>query len=147
MATRKKRNMQGGVFKFFVTLPSYLFFFSSLILFPQSVLAQLEQSLPPTNSSRDLARHVLGLQLYAKLCAECHGAKGEAPAEIRALLKPAPSDLRAENYRYGSSEKEIAQTIRLGRGVNMFRFDNRLSAEQIDALAKYVRTLRLTSTP
>ncbi len=86
-----------------------------------------------------------GALLYKKLCAQCHGSRGKAPEEILKLLSPAPSDLSAAEYRYGSSEKTIAENISQGRGLNMFRFDNRLSSEQIIALAKYLRTLQINS--
>ncbi len=142
MEARKKRNIGSRLFRTFCIFFLIEFLVQTLFSGIDFVSAQSEQAPPPASTSRDLARHVQGLQLYAKLCAECHGPDGQAPAEILGLLQPPPPDLRAKQYRYGSSEKEIAETIRRGRGVNMFRFDNRLSAEQIDALAKYVGTLR-----
>ncbi|MCB0325499.1 MAG: cytochrome c [Bdellovibrionales bacterium] len=84
------------------------------------------------------ADDVSGAVLYQKLCAKCHGPAGIPPDDVAELLRPVPSDLTLLPYRYGSTLEAITTSIRIGRGDGMFRFDNRLSDEQIRQVADFV---------
>ena len=84
----------------------------------------------------------LGASVYQRMCAQCHGLDGHPPATVTGLLSPPPTDLVDGPYVYGESLEDITGTVAKGLGANMFRFDNRLSSEQINAVAEYVRMLR-----
>ena len=101
--------------------------------------------MPKEMAQAESAQREQGRALYAKLCSNCHGEKGVPKQSVTALLSPPPSDLTSSVYRYGNSKDDIIATIRRGKGLNMFRFDNRLSPEQIEAIAKFVLTLRTGS--
>ncbi|MCC6220502.1 MAG: c-type cytochrome [Deltaproteobacteria bacterium] len=83
-----------------------------------------------------------GKVLYETFCAQCHGATGKAESEIESLLIPPPSDLTAAQLKHGSRLGDIYHSIREGIGSTMIRFKERLSDEQIRAIAKYVIKLR-----
>jgi cytochrome c6 len=70
--------------------------------------------------------------LFASKCASCHGKDGKGSA---VGLKMGAKDL-AEAKK--DSEKEIVGAITNGKG-KMAAFKDKLSAEEIQALAKYVK--------
>ena len=111
------------------------------ILLVAALLSGFKISLALAQNTGEWSSHAQAKILYLKMCASCHGPDGRPSVELQETLRPAPSDLSRLPYRYGSSEAEIAETIRIGRGENMFRFNNRLADEQIIMLAQYVRTL------
>jgi cytochrome c6 len=71
--------------------------------------------------------------LFASKCAVCHGKDGKGSPSGK---KMGVKDLSAEK---GESAKEIAEDISAGKG-KMPAFKEKLSPEEIDALAKYVKS-------
>ena len=69
--------------------------------------------------------------LYAQKCASCHGKDGKPTA---VGTKMGAHDLTATKL----SEKEIADLISNGKG-KMTAYKEKLTAEQIASLAKYVK--------
>ena len=58
-----------------------------------------------------------GKNLYGRLCAECHGDKGDGVSEMAASLSAGelkPSDLTDDQWEHGSSDGEIFVFIRDG---------------------------------
>ena len=58
-----------------------------------------------------------GKSLYTRLCAECHGEKGDGVSEMAASLSAGelkPSDLTDDQWEHGSSDGEIFVFIRDG---------------------------------
>jgi len=58
-----------------------------------------------------------GKNLYGRLCAECHGDKGDGVSEMAASLSEGelkPSDLTDDQWEHGSSDGEIFVFIRDG---------------------------------
>lgn len=74
-----------------------------------------------------------GKQLYADLCAACHGqsAKGRVGP-----------DLTVSRYKYGKARRDIAKTISGGRPGGMPAFGSHINKEQIESLAEYVLSLK-----
>jgi cytochrome c len=64
-----------------------------------------------------------GKRLYDRLCAECHGSKGDGVSEMASMLvksgKIAPSDLTDDTWDLGSTDGEIFMVIRDGSGSNL----------------------------
>lgn len=127
-------------------LGCHYFFVGSFV---SSVFAQTrqkqtrdEESPFPVVGGLGTGTTIDGSTLYTKMCAHCHGLSGVPPENITKLLSPPPSDLTAEKYKHGDSEKEIAESIRQGIGSNMLRFKERLSEEQISAVTKFVISLK-----
>jgi mono/diheme cytochrome c family protein len=80
---------------------------------------------PPTKAT---------LELYATHCQVCHGAQGVAPDADR--------NLADEKWLHGDSLAAVVKVITEGvPGKAMLSFKDQLTAPQIAALARYVRTL------
>jgi cytochrome c6 len=71
--------------------------------------------------------------LYASKCAVCHGKDGAGTPAGKKMGAP---DLVAKSKK--ESEKEIVKVITNGEG-KMTGFKGKLTPEEIDALAKYVK--------
>ena len=79
---------------------------------------------------------------YTKICLPCHGPEGKSP------LPNPDMDLSDNEWKHGSSTKEIVKTITDGvPGTAMLPNKDKLSAEEILALAKLVRTFDPTLKP
>ncbi len=71
--------------------------------------------------------------LFAQKCAACHGADGKGGTAMGKKL--GAKDLTAVKL----SEPEIAATITNGKPPKMTPYKDKLSGDQIQALAKYVK--------
>lgn len=78
--------------------------------------------------------------LFLQACAKCHGADGRGGLSMVAN-GPRPIDLTSPEWQGARSDQELVTAIRAGRGA-MPPFADVLTAQQIDALASYVRTLK-----
>ncbi|HWJ02105.1 MAG TPA: c-type cytochrome [Verrucomicrobiae bacterium] len=72
----------------------------------------------------------VGKDIYDKNCAGCHGANGEGDM--------GPKLATAE----WSDPQKVAQLVREGKGKSMPAFKDKLKAEEIDAVAKFVPSLK-----
>jgi len=70
-------------------------------------------------------------ELFAKLCAGCHGAEGKG------AFGP---DLSGD-YQYGKTELAVQESISSGRPGNMPAFDTKLSPEEIKDLTDFILNL------
>lgn len=76
---------------------------------------------------------------WTKTCSLCHGPRGRPSA---GLAKKGVRDLSDPDWQRRTSDEAIAETIRKGRpGTLMAAYEGRLSAEQIAALVRFIRTL------
>lgn len=71
-----------------------------------------------------------GGEIYKTNCAECHGRLGEGATKGISLLK---------GHALKHSEKEYIERVLNGKGKKMPAFKDKLPAEQIAAVVKYVR--------
>jgi cytochrome c6 len=78
-------------------------------------------------------------QLFAKQCASCHGKDGRAKT-IKGKLKHA-RNLTDPDWQGRVSDERIFNSIMNGK-EKMPAYGKKLSQEQIEALAAYVRTLK-----
>jgi len=110
-----------------------------------SVNAQsLKNTIPPTPKSIEA-----GKRLYDRMCADCHGSKGDGVSETATMLvksgKIPPSDLTDDVWDLGSTDGEIFLVIRDGSGSNlaMKGLNGRpgIVDEDIWNLVNYVRSL------
>jgi cytochrome c oxidase cbb3-type subunit III len=87
-----------------------------------------------------------GRALFAKHCALCHGAAGDAKGKLAASLDPPPKDLTDGARMAKVSDWEIYLAIRdggqaIGLSAKMFGWGKILPDPAIRDLATYVRTL------
>jgi len=76
---------------------------------------------------------VAGKQLYANLCAACHGENGKG------TVGP---DLTASTYKYGKTRLVIARSISEGRPNGMPAFNGQINPEQVESLVEYILSLK-----
>src|SRR6185369_16401777 len=76
---------------------------------------------------------VAGKQLYANLCAACHGENGKG------TVGP---DLTASAYKYGKMRLDIARSISEGRPNGMPAFNGQINSEQVESLVEYILSLK-----
>jgi len=88
-----------------------------------------------------------GARLYAKHCAACHGATGDADTEITSLMLPRPTAFRDGLFKLASTdngiptEEDLVRTLRRGMpGSTMMSFGH-LPEEDLHLLAKQVMRL------
>jgi mono/diheme cytochrome c family protein len=78
-------------------------------------------------------------QLYNKHCKNCHGADGKA--ETKMGKKHEIDSFADAEWQAKHSDEKIRDVIANGKPkTKMKAYKTKLSAEQIDALTKYVRT-------
>jgi cytochrome c oxidase cbb3-type subunit 3 len=76
-----------------------------------------------------------GAQQFDMFCASCHGDNGTGTSTIGA------PDLTDSYWVHGGNIDEIRSVIRDGRAANMPAHGERLSAENIDTLVEYTKSL------
>ena len=91
---------------------------------------------PPPGGGRRATTEEPGRELYERDCAMCHGIDGEASRIGRGAV-----DLNDPDWQRRTSVEQIERVIAEGRG-QMPAWKNRLSEEEIRAVADYVKTLR-----
>lgn len=98
------------------------------------------QKAPPAQSAgvtpAGQSQLAAGFALYNKSCRVCHGNNGNGRGS-----RSGPSLQRSE-YTYGRSREAVLESIRNGRPGGMPAYGKVFSQEQIEALAKYVLTLK-----
>jgi len=97
-------------------------------------------------ASRAAAQEPDGAVLYRQNCRSCHGGTGVAPARM-VTLYPTLKTLADSAFLRGRSVDSIAAVIRRGAGRDMKPFADRLSSQEILAIAQFVKTLANKSAP
>lgn len=83
-------------------------------------------------TAQDKAAKVDATALYKQRCAMCHGPNGDSKLQGMSFADG--------EWKHGTSPKEVASVIRDGvAGTAMLPFKTKLKANEIDALAEYVR--------
>lgn len=95
-------------------------------------------SLQNSNSSVT-AKPVAVSAIYNRRCASCHGKDGRAKT-FKAKFNGA-RDLTDSKWQESVSDERIYNSIMNGRG-KMPAFGKKVTEEQVDALASYVRSLK-----
>ena len=73
--------------------------------------------------------------LYKQQCAKCHAADGKGIESLE------PPDMTTAEWHTKTTDQQIETSIKEGKGI-MPGFSDSLSAAQITALVKFVRTLK-----
>jgi mono/diheme cytochrome c family protein len=79
-------------------------------------------------------------EIYANMCASCHGSEGKGDGMAAAAFDPTPTNLADAEYQASKTDDELAQAISDGKGL-MPGFGQQLSAEEIQSLVAYIREL------
>jgi len=90
-------------------------------------------ALPAPAAAEDAAK------IFAKSCAPCHGKAGEPSA---VFAKQGVRSFTDAAWQKTATDAQIEKSIREGKkGTMMASFEKQFSAEEIKALAAYVRKL------
>jgi mono/diheme cytochrome c family protein len=81
-----------------------------------------------------------GAALYRQNCKSCHGAKG-IPPERMVTLYPTLKTLADSAEQARLTEAAIVAVLQHGKGKDMKPFTGKLSAAEMAAVAKFVKTL------
>jgi mono/diheme cytochrome c family protein len=84
-----------------------------------------------------------GDSLYRQYCRACHGTTGAPPASMRTVFKSLPTLDSA--FVAARSQDSLAAVIRNGAGRDMKGFKDKLTPEQILAIAKHVKTFAIAA--
>lgn len=86
-----------------------------------------------------------GRVLYNTKCASCHGRTGKARPD---LAKKNTPDLNDATWQKEATDEEIHDVIAKGVGESKMKaFAPELNPAEIDAVVKYVRTLKPAAAP
>jgi len=83
-----------------------------------------------------------GAGIYAQNCVVCHGNNGRGDGPSAGAVAPAPSNFHEELPSLDYAIKVLTEGV---PGTSMPRWDTKLSAEEIEQVARYVRTFYDTS--
>ncbi len=81
----------------------------------------------------------VGVALYRQHCRSCHGTKGVPPARM-VTLYPKLETLADSALQARLPVDSIVAILRQGKGKDMKSFADRLSAAEMAAVAKFVKT-------
>lgn len=82
-----------------------------------------------------------GEALYRQHCRKCHGARG-TPTERMLGLYPTLKSLSDSAFQARVSADSIVTVLARGSGEDMKPFGDKMTREQMTAVANYVRTLK-----
>lgn len=97
-----------------------------------------QKGTPPEagNGEKGASSIAEGAALFSRMCVPCHGTAGNGRGS-----RNGPSLQRPE-FTHGSSREAIMQSIRDGRPGGMPSFGHVFTAEQLDAVVRYVQSLK-----
>lgn len=87
-----------------------------------------------------------GAALYRQNCKSCHGAKGVPPARM-VTLYPTLKTLADSAEQAKMTEASIVAVLQHGKGKDMKSFTDKLSAAEMAAVAKFVKTFASPAAP
>ena len=83
----------------------------------------------------------LGQSIYARSCSACHGVHGRGDGVMANILPAKPADHTQAGEVSKMDNQTLLMTISLGKGGYMPGWSQQLSAEEIAAVASYIRLL------
>lgn len=99
------------------------------------------KSAHPDLVAQDLtATAIDGAELYAKNCSSCHGEKGGGDGSLASAFDPPPTNLTDGETMAALTDEAILEAMSSGKGA-MPGFGSALSAEELQAVLEYIRTL------
>jgi mono/diheme cytochrome c family protein len=81
-----------------------------------------------------------GQALYRRECRSCHGAVGVPPQRLRDTYPRMPT-ITDSTFLSRRSDDSLVAVMRRGVGRDMGSFSNRLTVDEMRAVAQYIRSL------
>jgi len=95
------------------------------------------------NASAQQATSTDGKSLFEANCKMCHGVRGVPPQAMVKMMKVPVLDAA---YFQKHTEDSVVVVLKKGRGTNMKSFAERLTPDQMLAVARYLRSLATSSS-
>lgn len=104
----------------------------------EAVVDYVRNTFMPAPIANDNNR---GRVVYNKNCSVCHGDKGDGRSRAQGSLNPPPRDFTSAAARVELNRERLIKSITYGRAETaMAGFKSQLSAQDIEAVADYIRT-------
>jgi mono/diheme cytochrome c family protein len=104
--------------------------------------AQTEPARGNDPSSQKPGKKPNANALFRRHCQKCHGSDGTG-AEVRSINLPEIPDFTSEKWQKGRNNAQLVASILDGKGSSMPPFADKLSNEEVKALAAFVRSFDL----
>ncbi len=92
------------------------------------------------SSSTASAQEIDAPALYQEYCSVCHGDQGDGKSHASQGMVPPPRDFTSRQSSLELTRERIVHAIEQGRpGTAMSGWESRLSGQQIEALAEFIR--------
>ena len=85
-----------------------------------------------------------GKAIYLKSCKECHGVLGR-PTKASLRKYDSIPDLSSAEFFVKRDDAALLKAVRDGKGRDMKGFKDKLSAEEMEAVTRYIRSLVRTT--
>ena len=59
-----------------------------------------------------------GAELYASMCATCHGEKGDGDSPVGAMMDPKPTDFTSAEWQDGITDEDLAKLTLDGKKLS-----------------------------
>ncbi len=104
----------------------------------EAVVDYVRNTFIPAPATNDSNR---GRVVFNQSCSVCHGEKGDGRSRAQGSLNPPPRDFTSAAARSELSRERLIKSITYGRAETaMAGFKSQLSAQDIEAVADYIRT-------
>ena len=104
-----------------------------------TVLILLMVLLPAASWGLMLAANDSGKTVYDAKCKMCHGSEGKGDTKAGQMMK-VPDLTAPSSWKHGTSQAEVVKII--SQGVDkMPKYEGKLSPEEIESVASYMRDL------
>jgi len=97
-----------------------------------------QAAVAPDESKIDAPLLVEGARVFNERCSPCHGDRGKGDGVLAEVLPIRPRNYHEDAFKWGTSRRAIAETIRGGRSGVMPPFEDALSGEVMRAAAYLV---------
>jgi mono/diheme cytochrome c family protein len=82
-----------------------------------------------------------GKAIYGSNCVACHGKDGDGKGPAAQAMRPSPTDFTLADWWKGKTDDQIAAIIKDGRAATPMVAFQKLSAEELDDLVAYMKSL------
>ncbi len=161
MSSQSNHNVTGSLFLFVPVIIFGIFAIFMVFSYNYEEGIVTGKKTPPSAEGKKSSKPVVDLRtlamdaglaakgktLFLTNCASCHGATGHGDGDRAASLNPKPRNYSNEKFNFGDDIHSIYQTLQKGSpGTSMPSFAL-LPAEDVIAMAQYVRTLIPNAAP
>ena len=114
--------------------------FGLLATFLAVIVSVTAHRAPPNAPRESVTQEPDAKALYLKNCKQCHGVLGTPPKDAKAKYDKIATFTNAEFFATRSTDS-IVTILKKGKGRDMKSFSDKLSPDEMRAVALYIQTL------